>query len=108
MRGTICGPWTFPIPVYIVDALELPKFQHFHGFLLFFRLAHRALAASDARSLRSSGVMVSMLRLPPIRPPLMPIFDMILDTAGESLDSSGLFQFSRRSLYHLKSGLVYV
>jgi hypothetical protein len=38
-----------------------------------FLFPHRTLAACDARSWRSSGVIVSRLRLPPSLPPFLPI-----------------------------------
>ena len=41
-------------------------------YYAFFALAHRALAAFRALRRRCSSVMVSSLRLPPIRPPLAP------------------------------------
>ncbi len=51
------------------------------GLAYFSRFAQRALAAFNARSLRSSGVRVTRLRLPPIRPPFLPIADITRDTA---------------------------
>jgi hypothetical protein len=56
------------------------EFSHF-GFI-FWRLAHRALAAFKALSLRSSGVMFAELIFPPILPPFRPMADITLDTAA--------------------------
>src|SRR5579871_758557 len=62
------------------------------------RLAHRAFAALEAASLRCSSVILAARRLPPILPPLRPIWAMSCDTTDlvnfGSWEGSGVFPVS--------------
>jgi len=55
-------------------------------------LAHLALAACRATALRSSGVIVSNRRLPPIFPPRLPIADITREISA-LLAFEGFFGF---------------
>jgi hypothetical protein len=67
----------------------------------------RVLAALTAASRRSSGVMVSNPRLPPIRPPFLPIADITQEISERDilggLDSRSSVPVERRTIWQAAS-----
>jgi hypothetical protein len=73
--------------------LALPLFEISGGFCFFFD--QRAMAVRLATALRCLAVIVSSLRLPPIRPPFRPISAMAWETSERRVGSA--FEISSAS-----------